>query len=318
MIKKASLWQGGYLSTYKDKVDKWLLEFGGGAEVRRVALIDIDINDPQWENNEINDEGMWFDPTKVLLIDNVEAWMANSIDEMVKLLNRLDTEFIIAFIQRSMTKPIKAIDTALTEPSHDYGIPSDVIGLSEWIIEWLDSRDVGIPKSAARRLAEHAGENVESVVQICQALALGHRGFEIVWGDILPQLGELGEVSIFDLTNAIIAGDREQAVTVARRIANISSPLQPLKLLSNKYRQYAATMGTQLLVDDLATKLNANKWVLRHSIREARKLGRDRVIRSYALIAEAERNMKGGSKLKPQEIFEILVIQLAQQFRLAS
>lgn len=319
MIKEASLWQGGYLSTYKTELDEWLESRRVGTEeIRRISLLDIDPKDPRWEDHELHDESVWFEPSKTLYIDNLELWKADQINPLMKMLAGLETIFTIAFVQRSMAKPLKSLSDLLTEEPRDHGISTDVDGLSEWIVEWLDSRDVKLQQSAARRLAEHCAEDVEQAVQVCQALSIGNHGQKATWADIEPQLGSLGEVPIFDLTKAIVAGDKEGAVIIARRIANTSHPLQPLKLISNKYRQYAAAVDSRLSVKDLATQLGVNEWALKYSSTEAKRLGKERVIKSYMMITEAERNMKGGSRIDPQEILETLVLRLAIQFDLAS
>lgn len=329
MIKEASLWQGEYLSTYKDELDAWLFERRIGQEsARRISLIDIDLQNPDWDNNELHDEAVWFEPARVIVIDHIEIWGTDPIEALAARLNGLDTEFTVAFIQRFSTKTtdelqesLKAIQTSLTEKPRDHGIYSNVEGLSAWIIEWLDSRDVGLSKSAARKLAEHCREDVATAVLVCQQLALGYKGYDAEWSDIEPQLGALGEVSIFDLTKAIVAGDREEAITVARRIASIPGlhPLQPMTMLSNRYRQYAAVVDSPLSPAKLAVKLKMkSEWGLKFAIREAKLLGKERVIRSYMLIGQVERDMKGGSRLDNWFMLELLVLKLAQQFRMAS
>jgi len=323
MIKESTLWQGGYLSLYEDEVHTWLRE--RTAEGEDFIRFDLGSLDPARATEllyetYINDDAIWFTPERALLIDRVNDWKAEHLSRLTGALQSLETQFTIAFVAHNFTKPIKALEAAITDTKYrDRGVPSDENGLAEWLMEWLDKRDVGLSRKNAVRIAEHVGTDTEIAVNVARALATGFEGVDLGWDDIAPQLGSLGAVNIFDLTKHIVAGDRERAIEVALRISASSHPLGVIKLLSNRYRQYAVASGDpKATPDSLVSAFGGSPYAAKYAYNEGRKLGPERTAKSIQLIYGAEHGCKGGSKLDMSTQIEVLVIQLAQQFSLAA
>ena len=322
-IKALSYWSGSMYQTYQDEVYRWLQKNSADEasfEAREI-ISPATLNDPDftWEDSLISDSFLWLTDNRTLLIDEASSIKAPEMNQIIKRLQSLGTLFTVAFVKGS--EPVSSVKKALTEDIRERYVPfQDVVAQTEWIISWLDRRDVSITEEDAETIALISGEDVNIQVQVVGTLATAHKGEDLDWEQIEPHLATLGALDSFALPNAIVKGDRERAIESAARVAStFDSAFMSLGLLKKKYRNYAIFVDSPEKSNVLAERLGLNPRAIGYQIREAHTLGRDRIAKSIKIIADTERRFKRDfvTGVMAKLTFEGMASSLAQQFRLA-
>jgi DNA polymerase-3 subunit delta len=148
----------------------------------------------------------------------------------------------------------------------------------------------------------------------------------LVFARLEPYLGDAGDVPVWDLTDAIDAGDATKAIMVARRMleSRRRAGLQIVSMLQRHYLNIARLEGSPARSkEEAATILGINAFPAGKALQLAERLGAPRLTTAVHWITEADLALKGGvsyggkdleSDLDVTEltVIEILVARLAR------
>ena len=200
-----------------------------------------------------------------------------------------------------------------------------------FVADTLARHGVRVERSVAQRVAERVGDDVARVDALARTLASIFGTATLGFAQIDPYLGGAGDVPEWDLTDAIDAGNVTRAVVVARRMLDSRSRVgvQILGSLSRHFLRMARVEGAGLTSDaQAAALLGVKPYPAGKALRQADRLGGERLRAAVHLIARADLDLKGAVSYggrdaegdwDPTErtVIEVLVARLATLARVA-
>ncbi|MFZ4515519.1 MAG: DNA polymerase III subunit delta [Acidimicrobiia bacterium] len=189
--------------------------------------------------------------------------------------------------------------------------------------ERASAAGIRLAPDALRAVTEHLGSDAGRVPQIVELLASTYgEGARLSEADVLPYLGEAGSIPVYELANAVEAGDVAGALTVLDRMLTVTSmqqpkpmhPLQVLAMLHNQVRRLALLDDPSIRTDAQAVEALGGKvkpYPAKKALATSRKWGSERIRQAYDALADADLALKGASAMPERTVVEILVARLA-------
>jgi DNA polymerase-3 subunit delta len=186
-----------------------------------------------------------------------------------------------------------------------------------------DDAGITLRPDAVRAVVDRVGGEVGRIPAIVEVLAAAHgSGAALGADDVAPYLGDAGGVAPYLLTNAIEEGDVAGALEVLRRVLTASGPQQPkpmhplqvLAMLHNHIKRIARVDSPAVrTVDDAIDALGGRvkQFPARKAMEQARRLGPDGIREAYAVVAQADLDLKGARAIPEDAVLEVLVARLA-------
>ena len=317
MIKECLAWIGLYDDAYLDEVAGWFDAIDSTDKIS-VSCLDYTYDDPNFNfAGEFLVGGGLYDDTKVVLIRDAQEWSDDDITYCINTLESSSADVYVGFTFKG-GEPGKNTSTWLSEEVIDRRIGFRDRGeLVEWIITWLDDRDVKIKKAEAQKIADHVGTEIALVPRLLSAFKKFLNLEEhdtMTYDEVKSDLGDLGLMPMFYIMDKISSGNRRSASDFCTRLGGESSPLGTLGYMTKQYRTMA------ILANDpniSATDLGQNAFIFKKIVQMAKVLGEQRTITSLSMIQKADQDMKGAGIFDPDQTFSILVDSLTRQFELA-
>jgi DNA polymerase III delta subunit len=324
MLTKTSVWRGAIDEAYRTQVEEWVTAHKQADTVTK--FIDLE----NFGTKLIAEEGIealglggeffdLFPSEQAIIIKNVDKWAAPDVKKLVTYLQKMESPLIVAFTHVKDSAAIKAIKDVADE-DFDFIVPKENPALGEWIVNYFEKNDSGIPKQDAFKLAEFCGESRELVVSISKTAIASSLGRPINWQDNLSKIvTKMGFVAPYKITGAISKGDIANAIEILTRVLDGGmAPLAILGMLRKRYQSYITALNysnPQAFVKESG----GNPYAAKYLYAEAKTLGGARIARSLQSILTTDSSLKGGiTGIPPAAVMEILVIELTKQFRLAN
>ena len=213
----------------------------------------------------------------------------------------------------------KALNEALAAAGADVvetGVPGGK-NADAWLDRQLKQSSVRIEARAANLISEHLGEQRSRVINLLNTL-------EAVYGpdaslgadEVEPFLGETGDVPPWELTDAIDSGKIDVALDKLHRMVDSGGrhPLQVMASLQTHYLRMVRLEGAPVAGEKQAAQLLGTKgstFPAKKALTQTKRLGNGGVRRAVALLAEADRGLRGESGWPPELVMEVLVARLA-------
>jgi len=196
----------------------------------------------------------------------------------------------------------------------------DVAGV---LSERAQAAGIKLQPDAVRAVTARFGEDAGRVPQLVELLASTFGdGARLGADDVEPYLGEAGAVPVYELTNAIEAGDVAGSLELLDRMLTVTSasqpkpmhPLQVLSMLHNQVRRLALLDDPSIRTDNDAVVALGGKvkpYPVKKALAMSRRWGSERIRTAYDALAEADLQMKGASAIPERTVIEMLVARLA-------
>ncbi|MEY2460511.1 MAG: polymerase subunit delta [Acidimicrobiaceae bacterium] len=184
-----------------------------------------------------------------------------------------------------------------------------------WVGEHLDQSGLKFDGPARELLATHLGEDVGRLRSVIETLVSTFGpGAKLSDGDISPYLGDEGALAPWALTDAIDKGDIPVAIDRLHRMigAGERHPLQIMSSLHGHYTRMLALDGVDARNEkDAAAALGirGSTFPARKALDQGRRLGHDKLAQAIALLARADRDLRG-ERAYPREVADELVMEL--------
>lgn len=200
-----------------------------------------------------------------------------------------------------------------------------------FVREKLGEYRVNVDAHTAQRMADRVGDDVARVDALARTLASIFGTSPLNFDHVSPYLGDAGDVPVWDLTDAIDAGDAELAIRVARRMLDSHSRagLQIVSALQRHVLHLARLEGSGVSTkEEAAQRLGINAYPAGKALVTSRRWGAERVATAVHWVADADLALKGGVSYGGRDlesdqdvsellVIEILVARLARLARLA-
>lgn len=189
----------------------------------------------------------------------------------------------------------------------------------------LARADVHLHPKARRAVVERLGEDAGRVGALVDVLASTYgAGAGLDVDDVEPYLGEAGAVPVYQLANALDAGDVAGALETLHRMLTVTSPRQPKPmhplqvtgLLHNHYRRLARLDDPDVTDERAAVAALGGKvkpYPARKALEAARRLGSDGLREAFARLHQADVDLKGARAIPEDVVLQVLVSRLAAQ-----
>jgi DNA polymerase III subunit delta len=174
-----------------------------------------------------------------------------------------------------------------------------------------------------RAVTEHLGQDAGRVGGLVDTLVAGF-GPDARLGadDVAPYLGEAGSVPVFQLTNAIEAGDVPSALETLHRLLHATGPQQPrpmhplqiTAMLHNQYRRLARLDDPAIRDVDAAMAAlggRVKQYPARKALEQSRALGTTGIRDAFDALFQADLDIKGARAIPAEVVVEMLVAKLA-------
>ncbi|HQT99050.1 MAG TPA: hypothetical protein PLG60_00945 [Acidimicrobiales bacterium] len=178
---------------------------------------------------------------------------------------------------------------------------------------------VTMDAATSQKVADQVGDDVSRVDALARTLASIFGSAPLSFKHLEPYLGDAGDVPVWDLTDAIDAGDVTKAITVARRMldSRARAGLQIIAMLQRHFLNIARLEGSGAnSKEEAATLLGINAFPAGKALATARRLGAARVATAVHWLSEADLALKGGVSyggrdlVNDQDVTELTVLEV--------
>jgi DNA polymerase-3 subunit delta len=215
----------------------------------------------------------------------------------------------------------KALLEAITRAGGEQVDTSPGRKVAEWVQQHLAEAGLKVDAEARQRLVTWVGDEPSRLLGLIDLLrSTFGAGTKLGVEEIEPFLGDDGGVPPWDLTDAIDRGDRTAALELLQRMIGQGErhPFQVLATLHSHLARVLRLDGADVTGEKQAAELlglKGSTFPARKALGQARKLGHDRIVRMFALLAEADLDLRGGKAWPDHLVLEVLVARLATMSR---
>jgi DNA polymerase-3 subunit delta len=192
--------------------------------------------------------------------------------------------------------------------------------LAGWIRGEAGRVGVRLTEDAILLLKEMAGDSLSLVRRELEKLAAYVPGGTVATGeDVISVRGGEPGASVFDLTGAISAQDRERALRILVR--NLESGEAPLRILGSLIYQYRRLWKGKERVREgdgessLMRSLGIPPSRLEEFTGQLGTMSEDHFRTAFKMFVDTDSRLKGGSAGKPERVLEALLLALCDSAR---
>lgn len=289
-----------------------------GDQDRSLMMDDFDCSESQFSIAPVADAFLTmslFMERKVVLVRHLHDLPGDALDSFVEALDGHIPE--VDIVLTATGRLPKAIGDACKRVSAQT-IGATVVSSQKDRVLWVETRlvEAGFSYSAdvARMISSwFANDHARLSGLITTLVSVHGHGAKLTRGDVEPFLGEAGAVAPWDLTDAIDAGDSAVALQMLHRMMIDSHPLQILALLGNRYAQMMKIDGRGVrTAEDAVVILGGKPFAARKVLEQYQRLGSGGIARAVSLLAEADKDLRGGKDWPEEMVMEVLVARLAR------
>jgi DNA polymerase-3 subunit delta len=237
--------------------------------------------------------------TRYVMVDGVEAWKPNALEPLERELASPAPDTVLVLVARGKPpeKLRKAVEKAGGE-LREYEAPKPR-ALPRWVAERAAEQGLTLDAEAARTLVSVVGNNQHRLAREAEKLALlAHPKTSLTAAQVHRLAsGEAGGQG-FDVADALVAGDLEQALRLAERL--VEKGERPASLTFPVLRGLLRALRAAELLDagvsesQLASELKMPPWLAKKVAAQSRRADRDALERALCAFAELEVKMRNG------------------------
>jgi DNA polymerase-3 subunit delta len=190
-----------------------------------------------------------------------------------------------------------------------------------WLDEQIAAAGLNLTRDAARCLGEHLGEDRGRVPALLDTLVSTFGdGATLGPADVMPYLGEAGDVPPWELTDAIAGGDVPGAIDRVHRM-QASGGRHALQIVASLHTHYGRLLrleGAGLRDEKAAAQalgIKGSTFPAKKALQQSRKLGGPKVSRAIAMLAKADLDVRGATAVEDAATMDVLVARLATLHR---
>jgi DNA polymerase-3 subunit delta len=189
-----------------------------------------------------------------------------------------------------------------------------------WLDEQLAAAGLKLDAAAKASVVDRLGDDLGRLAGVIETLTSTYGvGTKLGPAEVAPFLGEAGDVPPWDLTDAVDKGDTATALRVLHRMMQGGErhPLQIMAVLHNHFVRLLRLDGSGVRDEAGAAALLSVRsgFQARKALDQSRKLGHERIERAFALLAQADLDLRGAKDWPGELVMEVLVARLTRLVR---
>ena len=194
--------------------------------------------------------------------------------------------------------------------------------LIKWIAKELKQTGQNISRKTAEQIIFTVGTDMTLLSNELAKLAAYAHGCDVVTEeDVAAVCTKTVEYKVFDLSDAVVAGDAERATSLMNALLRDGEQrLMLLALLQRQYRQllFAKILsGSRVATDEAARVIGAPPFVVRKLTGIARGYARDELEWAYRMLVDTEFLVKSGQRPEEgaleQAVYQLLARRMEKQ-----
>ena len=232
---------------------------------------------------------------RMVLVRDLAPMPAAELTKLIGYLKDPNPSTVLVAITSKLDKRIKLYQAAKKAGMlHELAPPRNLIG---WIKTEVAARGARFRPDAASRLADVAGKDLARIALAIDQLSLyaGDRAVEV--DDVDDLVAHTRERSVFELTDAIGAGDLARALAgVASLCAQRQSAIGVVVMLARHMRQVGLChvgLAERVGKGEMSKLVGAPPFVVDKLMTQARRYSADAVASAAVALTEADRALKG-------------------------
>ena len=216
----------------------------------------------------------------------------------------------------ALTKAVKAASGEVLDTDAPSGR-----GMAPWVADQLRGAGLDVEPKAQDLIVATLGEDAGALVGLIERLRPSFPpGTRLRTDDIQPFLGPAGGVPPWDLTDAIDSGNVSDALDKLQRmmVGGDRHPLAIMATLQSHFTRMMRLDGAGARNDKdaaLVLGLKGSTFPAKKSLNQLQRLGGVKVRRAVALLAEADRDLRGERAWPGNLVMEVLVARLTRLSR---
>ncbi len=240
--------------------------------------------------------------TRYILVEEVNAWKAPALEPLVSALAAMPPDTVLVLIARGKGPAalIKAVQTAGGEV-REHAAPKPW-ELPKWVIARAKEHGLQMDPEAARALVAVVGSGQQRLVREIEKIAIALYP-EISAGAEDVELLAAGDAApkIYDLADAVVAGDTELTMALAVELAaQDERPSRFVYPIVNRVREVhrvVELLDAGVGEKDLAKAMGVPPWRVKKAAGLARKADRETLRKTLCRFADLEVELRGGGTL---------------------
>jgi len=232
---------------------------------------------------------------RMVFVRDLASMAADELAGLVRYLDAPSPSTVLFAVTSKLDKRMKLYAAASKKGFlHDLTAPRRVDG---WIRSEAEARGVRLEAAAVNRLADAVGADLSRLALTIDQLALYAGGRPVTADDVDDLVADTRERSVFELTDAIGAGDAAGALTaVASLTEQRQSAIGTLAMLARHVRQLSlvhVARSEGVGPRDMASRLGVPPFVVDKLTSQARRYQPAALTRASELLAAADWALKG-------------------------
>ncbi|MEY3576107.1 MAG: polymerase delta subunit [Actinomycetota bacterium] len=216
-------------------------------------------------------------------------------------------------VGKALNDAMKKSGTAIFETTP----PSKRRELMEWYKTKFIESGLKIDALALEEVADWLGQDSARLPGLIEVLTSTYGPkHRLTFDDVNPFLGQAGSVQPWDLTDAIDSGDTANSLFMMRRMVRSGEyhPFQLMALLHNHYTKAMRLDGSGASDPVRAMQLigSRSEFQGRKYLELTRAMGPKKIFDAIALLARADRALRGATGLEDELVLEVLVARLSR------
>ena len=261
----------------------------------------------------------FFDPRRVVLVDNADPFVTKYRGELEKKLAHLPATGLLILDVKTWagnTRLAKMIDNSATIVCKAPGNNN----LPRWCSDWCASQyQKQLPADAARLLTELVEPEMGILDQelLKLSIAVGAKA-KIEFADVERFVGNSHTQDIWKIFDAFAAANVKSALAIIDRLFDQGEePLRVLGAMTWQLRKLA--QATRLTAQGMslgaaAAQAGVPPFKVREAEAQIRHLGRRRLDRLYDWLLQMNMDLRGNSPLPARTLFERFLLKLARKY----
>ena len=235
-------------------------------------------------------------PKRLVLVREIGAMTAAELGGLIEYLEAPSPSTVLVATAAKADKRLKFFSVAAKKGvMHELTAPRDLNG---WVNDEARQRKIAIKPDAVRRLTEAVGADLSRLSLVLDQLAVyAGEGVAIAVDDVDDLVADTRERSVFELTDAIGAGDRMRAMAaVAALCDQRQSAVGVVAMLGRHMRQlsvYRAARAGGVAKSEMARVLGVPPFVVDKIGRQAERYGDAALDKAVIEISATDRTLKG-------------------------
>jgi DNA polymerase-3 subunit delta len=255
---------------------------------------------------------------RYLLVDGIERWSDRDLEAVEAALGGMPADTVVVVISKGKepARLVKAVRAMGGEVHHCDAPKSNAY--PAWIAERARTLGLSLDREAAETLLALVGDNQQRLLRELEKLSIyAGEARGVSAEEITALTSSAVDARIYQLADALIAGDRSKALTIAEDLRRQEEDMMHvlfglLRQLRNAQKAWAM-VAVGKGVRDVQSALRVPGFVARKIVAQAREVDGERLERALDLLADLDYAIRGAGRLDPESSLTLMLAHAASR-----